>query len=304
MYLCRLVVKKDTMMDDVSFSKAQLLTMKNWMVTIAFIFVFPSFMNAQIGTSPIKTTKNKTTKKGSLYLYWGWNREWYANTKLHFVGDGYDFNLRNVKATDRQSPFRAKTYLNPSNATIPQYNFRIGYYITEKYNISLGIDHMKYVVTQDQVVNIDGNISDTNSGFDGLYNGENIVLEEDLLKFEHTDGLNFINIDIRRFHELWTSDKVTFNVLGGLGAGILLPRTDATLLGKPRHDEFHISGYGFSGVAGINVSFWKYLFIQSEFKIGYISLPDILTTYEATDRADQKIFFSQFNVVFGGNIYL
>lgn len=54
-------------------------------------------------------------------------------------------------------------------------------------------------------------------------------LEEDFLKFEHTDGLNFINIDQFKFHELWTSEKVTFNVLGGLGAGILLPRTDATL---------------------------------------------------------------------------
>lgn len=295
-------------MDDVSFCKAQLLTMKNCLMPIAFVLAFminiPSLVNAQEGNTQLKATKAKTNKKGSLYIYWGWNREWYANTKLHFVGNGYDFNLKNVAATDRQSPFRAKTYLNPSNATIPQYNFRLGYFITEKYNISLGIDHMKYVVKQNQMVNIDGNISETNSGYDGQYNGESITLGEDFLKFEHTDGLNFINIDLRRFHELWTSEKVTFNVLGGLGAGILLPRTDATLLGKPRHDEFHLSGYGFSGVAGVNVSFWKYFFIQSEYKIGYISLPDILTTYETADRADQKILFSQFNVVFGGNIYL
>jgi len=296
------------MMDDVSFSKAQLLTMKNCLMPIAFVLAFminvPSLVHAQEGYTILKATKAKTTKKGSLYVYWGWNREWYADTKLHFVGNGYDFNLKNVAATDRQSPFRAKTYLNPSNATIPQYNFRLGYFITDKYNISLGIDHMKYVVTQNQVVNIDGNISDTNSGYDGQYSGENIKIGEDFLKFEHTDGLNFINIDLRRFHELWTSEKVTFNVLGGLGAGILLPRTDATLLGKPRHDQFHLSGYGISGVAGVNVALWKYFFIQSEYKLGYISLPDILTTYETADRADQKIFFSQFNVVFGGNIYL
>ncbi|MCZ2102478.1 MAG: hypothetical protein LC107_13185 [Chitinophagales bacterium] len=268
------------------------------------VISLPSKIWAQEVIMQEKESVAKTEKKGSMYLYWGWNRSWYANSNLHFKGYDYDFNLKSVRATDRQSPFSTKVYLNPSNATIPQYNFRIGYFINSKYNISLGIDHMKYVVTQDQIVGIDGSINLPDSPYNGLYSGQNIALKEDFLKFEHTDGLNFVNVDIRRFYELWTTKKVTFNVMGGLGAGVMIPRTDATLLGKPRHDEFHLSGYGFSGVAGINASFWKYFFIQSEFKLGYISMPDILTTYDAADKADQRIMFSQFNVVFGGNIYL
>ena len=27
--------------------------------------------------------------------------------------------------------------------TIPQYNFRLGYYLNDHWNVSLGIDHMK-----------------------------------------------------------------------------------------------------------------------------------------------------------------
>ncbi len=279
--------------------------LSSWISIIFIIQLFlPTLCKAQEEIVPIKNIEAKISRKGNMYVYWGWNRGWYANSDIHFKGAFYDFTLNNVVAKDRQSPFSAKLYLNPSHATIPQYNFRVGYFINDKYNISLGIDHMKYVVTQNQNVNIEGNISNTNPSYDGQYNGESILLNEGLLKFEHTDGLNFINVDLRRFHELWSTNKITFNVLGGLGAGILVPRTDATLLGKPRHDEFHLSGFGFSGVAGINVSFWKYFFIQSEYKIGFISLPDILTTYEAADRADQKILFSQFNVLFGGNIYL
>lgn len=30
--------------------------------------------------------------------------------------------------------------------TIPQYNLRFGYYLNEKYQITLGVDHMKYVM--------------------------------------------------------------------------------------------------------------------------------------------------------------
>ena len=263
----------------------------------------PSKTLAQETLMQEKACKAKTVKKGSMYLYWGWNRSWYAKSNLHFKGNEYDFNLKSVKAKDRQSPFSTKIYLNPSYVTIPQYNFRTGYFLNDKYNISFGVDHMKYVVIQDQIVNIDGNINVSDSAYNGQYTGQNITLKEDFLKFEHTDGLNFINVDLRRFHELWATEKVSLNVIGGIGVGVMVPRTNTTLLGKPRHDEFHLSGYGFSGVAGMNMSFWKYFFIQSEFKLGYISMPDILTTYERSDKADQKILFSQFNVVFGGNIY-
>jgi hypothetical protein len=39
--------------------------------------------------------------------------------------------------------------------TIPQTNFRIGYFINDHYSIALGVDHMKYVA-QNQVANITG----------------------------------------------------------------------------------------------------------------------------------------------------
>jgi len=116
---------------------------------------------------------------------------------------------------------------------------------------------MKYVVTQNQNVNIDVNIRHTDSEYSGQCNGQSILWTVEILKFKHTQGLNFINLDLRRFHELWSTNNVRFNALGGVRSGILLPKTDATLLGKPRHNEFHLSSFGFSGDAGISVSFME-----------------------------------------------
>jgi hypothetical protein len=59
-------------------------------------------------------------------------------------------------------------YIN-GKMTIPQTNFRIGYFINDHYSIALGVDHMKYVMAQNQVANITGNIN-TGTPFDGVYN--------------------------------------------------------------------------------------------------------------------------------------
>jgi len=90
------------------------------------------------------------TKRGSFYFYWGWNRAYYAPSTLRFHGNTYDFQLYDVVAVDRQSPFSPSLYFSPKKMTIPQYNFRMGYYFKNGLQFSLGVDHMKYVMLHDQ----------------------------------------------------------------------------------------------------------------------------------------------------------
>lgn len=122
---------------------------------------------------------NSKGRKGELYFYWGWNVSWYGKSDINFKGTDYDFTLNDVRAKDRQTPFSVNKYLNPLNATIPQFNFRLGYYFKDNYSLSIGIDHMKYVMIQNQQVLIDGTISNTSSSYDGIYHNEPIVLVED-----------------------------------------------------------------------------------------------------------------------------
>ncbi|MDB4107627.1 hypothetical protein N9595_04100 [Bacteroidia bacterium] len=91
-------------------------------------------------------------------------------------GENYDFTLRDVVAKDKPAEFDINTYFNPENVTILQYNFRIGYYFRDKYHISLGVDHMKYVVQPNQVVKIDGEINDPGNRFNGTYTNEDLKI--------------------------------------------------------------------------------------------------------------------------------
>jgi len=101
-----------------------------------------------------------------------------------------------------------------------------------------------------------------------------------------------------------TIKNIDINIIEGIGAGLLYPKSDVTLLNYERNDQWHVAGYGMNLVAGLNVTFFKHFFIQGEMKGGYINMPNILTTHFVDDRASQHFFFAQGNVNFGVMIKL
>ncbi len=251
--------------------------------------------------SQIPSDINEKNRKGDFYFYWGWNWGWYTKSTIDFKGNDHDFTLQKVRAKDRQSQFKLD-YFNPSTATIPQYNFRVGYFITNKYSLTLGIDHMKYVVQPYQMVNINGTIEEEGKAFAGNYSNEYIAILPEFLRFEHTDGLNYINTELRHLAELAGSKRIKLSLLKGVGVGVLMPKTNVTLWDSERYDEFHLSGYGITAMLGVNVAFGRVFFFQSELKGGYFNLPDIRTTSSELDSAKQDFFFTQLNIVFGANL--
>ncbi|MCG1037741.1 hypothetical protein KI686_15160 [Polaribacter sp. DS7-9] len=247
---------------------------------------------------------DKISYKGKMFFYWGWNGASYSNSDIRLKGNNYDITLKDVVAKDRQTPFNFNDYFNPAKITIPQNNYRIGYFLNDNYTISLGVDHMKYVMVANQTVKANGFIN-SGTDFDGTYNNQDLLLSEDFLQFEHTDGLNYVNVEFRRFDEIGhlfglNSKNFQINVTEGFGAGILLPKTNATLFNQERWDEFHLSGWGASAVVGLDLTFFKYFYIQSDLKFGYINMPDIRTTSNKSDSASQSFTFFQKNILIGG----
>lgn len=277
---------------------------KNVTLTI-FIFII-CFLNIEAQT-PAKEKPKKF--KGEMYIYWGYNRGWYTNSDIRFKGNQYDFVLSDVVAKDRPSQIAFDPYLKPDRLSIPQSNFRLGYFFADHWSISLGQDHMKYVMTQNQQVKINGYIKDSESGYSNIYFKDAITLKEDFLIFEHTDGLNYINVELRRMDNgiqlsKYGLSNIDVNFIEGLGGGVMFPRTNCTLLGNERYDEFHISGYGLSAVAGINITFWDCIFLQSEIKGGFINMPDIRTTYNEIDRASQQFLYTEYLILIGAKFRL
>lgn len=277
------------------------------MGVLTFFCAFSQYTFAQeLATSPEKYTAHN---KGKFFIYWGGNRESFTKSDITFKGDGYNFTVNNVTAHDKPKGYHLD-YLNPARMTIPQTNLRIGYFISDHYNVSIGVDHMKYVMTQGQTANVTGEInlpgSEAGAVHNGTYNNTPTVMSEDFLKFEHTDGLNYVHAqinrvdDISRFFSLPNTDKFQINLTEGIGGGVLYPKTNATLLSKPRHDDFHISGYGVSAQVGLNLTFFKHFFIQGELKGGYIDMQDIKTTSSNADSASQHFAFFQRIITVGG----
>ncbi len=277
------------------------------MGVLTFFCAFSQYTFAQeLAPSPEKYTAHN---KGKFFIYWGGNRESYTKSDITFKGDGYNFTVNDVKAHDKPKGYHLD-YVNPGRMTIPQTNLRIGYYISDHYNVSIGVDHMKYVMTQGQTANVTGEInlpaSEAGAIHNGTYNNTPTVMSEDFLKFEHTDGLNYVHAqinrvdDISKLFRIWNTDKIQINLTEGIGGGILYPKTNATLLSKQRHDDFHISGYGVSAQVGLNLTFFKHFFIQGELKGGYIDMQDIKTTSSNADSASQHFGFFQRIITVGG----
>ena len=241
---------------------------------------------------------NLFSQTKSLYIYWGWNRANYTSSTVHFKDANYDFELYKLSAKDKPSPFSFSSYFGIKNITIPQYNVRIGYFITDRWSISIGTDHMKYVIIQNQKTTIEGEIHLLNSPYNKIYHKEALILDSSFLKMEHTDGLNFVNMDGRRDFKLFTKEKLDLRLILGVGGGIMIPRSDVTLLSQPRNDEFHLAGWGCTGFSAIKIKYSGF-FIMNELKVGYINLSDILVDQQHSGRASQAFGFFQYNLLFG-----
>lgn len=242
--------------------------------------------------------KRKAHRKGEVYAYWGWNRAYYGRSSVHFTGNDYNFTLHGVKGDDKPIGWNFHDFLDPTRVTIPQVNYRIGYFFKDNWAVSLGMDHMKYVVRPGQWVKSTGTIN--TPGFENaIVDGEYIYLNDDFLHLEHTDGLNYLNAELEYYHNFISSGFFKFNSIAGGGLGLLIPKTNATIMNNERHDKFHLAGWGLDAKVGAELLFWNLFFLRTELKEGLISMPDIRTTSNSSDKASQNILYLQWNYTFG-----
>ena len=211
--------------------------------------------------------------KGTFYGSWGYNKDYFSRSDLHFSNSGsdnYDFTLYDVTAKDRPGFNK----IIATEITIPQYVYRFGYYLNNKKNmgIELNFDHAKYVMVQDQVVHIKGQIHETPLDKD-------TVLSDDFVRFEHTNGANFMMINLLKRHIFFHShdNKQWLSGVVKAGAGIVIPKSDVALFGIELDNRFHIAGW-ISGIeTGFRYDAFKYFFMESTVKGSFADYMDVLT---------------------------
>ncbi len=272
--------------------------------------------------SGIMETRQIFKRNGTLYFTWGYNRGFFSHSDIHFTGDEYNFTITDLTARDDQDKHDLITYFKPNTFTIPQFNWRFGYYISDKTFFTLGLDHMKYAIDKQSTL-LTGTI--TSGKKMGTYNEAEVLVGEDahsgvhqmalldslpggfVEEFEHCDGLNDLGIEMGHLEQFWISKngKHSISMNGTFGFGMVIPDSDTDVLGhKPKHDmeagkkSYHLSGYSISASFGLQVDFFTHFFVLGKLKAGYMNLPDITTTVEG-GRAEQHFNFIEPLLVVG-----
>lgn len=221
--------------------------------------------------------------KGTFYGSWGYNKDYFSRSDLHFSNNGsdnYDFTLYDVKAKDRPG----FDQIIDIQISIPQYVYRFGYYFDTKkgLGIELNFDHTKYVMVQGQTVRIKGQIHETALDQD-------TVLSRDFLRFEHTNGANFMMINFLKRHTFLHSKNNRHWLSGVLktGGGIVIPKSDVAIFGKELDNIFHVSGW----IAGVETGMRydrKYFFLEQTVKGSFANYLDVLTV--GTGKANHRFW--------------
>ena len=241
--------------------------------------------------------------KGGFYFYWGYNRSAYTTSDLHIVGQGYDFTMKDMTASDNPERLSSK-YLDIKKLTIPQFNLRLGYFFKDKWSLSLGYDHMKYVMDHPQDIILNGHIDPEISNlWSGDYNDQLSATNYDDIHYENSDGLNYIRVELARYFDLISvGENNWFRVRAqaAAAAGIILSFNDLNFANQFDRKTISVSGYGISVHPGLRLEFFNHIFLQTNFSAGFIHQVKVRTRPEDKGSyADQRFGYIDSELVLG-----
>lgn len=250
------------------------------------ILSFSLFVSNIKSQDTIPQTHATKKNKGTFYFSWGYNRDWFSKSDIHFKNTSteinpttgapksYDFTIYDAEAKDRPG---FKNMLR-TDLTIPQYVYRLGYYFNNKYDLGIEInfDHTKYIMNDFQTLHVKGTIQGVAVDQDTLINPHTF------LHFEHSDGANFLMLNFVKRQRLFTSknNKHWLSGIAKIGAGPVIPRTEVTIFGENLNNRFHVAGYCMGIEAGFRYDAFKHVFLEYTAKGSYANYTNVLVIGE------------------------
>lgn len=204
---------------------------------------------------------NSVGRKGELYLSWGYNKEWYLPSNIHIYQPklGNDYTLYNTLASDH--PGWNEGLFNRA-LTIPQYNYRLGYFFKDNWAIEANFDHTKFVVAENQLLHAKGMM-------DGKPVDTYIDNRSGFMKYQLNNGANFLLINLVHRKHLTSFDKDWFDasLLVKGGVGIVIPHVQNEIDGHYNKKGFQFGGYDMGFEAGIRATFFRYGYLEFTNKV-------------------------------------
>lgn len=229
---------------------------RNAIAAIAFLVnLVPNFVAAQ--------TKHSNNRKGEFYFSWGYNKEWYTQSNLHVeqpeLGNKYTF--RGIRAHD--NPGWDKGIFDRA-MTIPQYNYRIGYFFKDDLAIEINFDHTKYIIDHQQ--------AHRKGTMDHKPIDETIEWnEENGYYYFLNNGANFLLFNLVKRWDLYQSpnEKVKIDLLGKAGIGPVIPHVENSFDGNKNNPDFQIGGWNIGVENALRATFFRYVYLEFAHKVDY-----------------------------------
>ena len=229
-------------------------------------------------------SEQKKERKGEFYFSWGYNKEWYTRSNLHISQPdlGNDFSFVNLKGHDHPGWDEG---LFSKAISIPQYNYRIGYFFNRKKGLAFEInfDHTKFIFADEQQVHVKGTIH--NKPFNGTVRfSENSA--DSSSYYYLNNGANFLLFNIvKRWH--WLANKNGNFQLDALlkgGIGPVIPHVENKFFDQPKNDKhFQLGGWNMGVEGALRATFFKHVFLEYTNKFDYASYSG-LRIYKGTAK--------------------
>jgi hypothetical protein len=232
---------------------------------------------------------SRVKKKGTFYFSWGYNRDAYTKSDIRFVNkknDNYDFTFIHASAHDKPTMYE---WWHIDRLTIPQYDLHIGYFFNDKHDLGIefGWNHLKYWVTDNQVIHVRGEIR-------GKSIDKDTLVTPSFVHLQHTNGNNYALINLVKRQRLWVSKNFQLSAIGKIGAGPLISYTISSVLGANHSTGFQYQGWVIATSAGLRFNLYKYFFIQGDVQGAFANYTDSKIGTDGQGRSTQHFYSVQY----------
>jgi len=275
--------------------------MKRYLLATGLLWSLAEPVSAQTTTLPSQPNVQLPMGRhhGSVYFSWGYNRDWYTKSDIRFrnsTSDDYDFTFHDAKAHDRRS---MSDFWKPSNLTVPQYDATIGYMFGDKHDLGIEINwnHLKYVVDDNQVMRVSGQIR-------GYHFDRDTLVTPDFVHLQHTNGNNYLMVNLVKRQHLLVGRHLALSAIGKVGGGPMISYTIGSIFTSHSDGPFRYEGWVAGASAGLRLEFFRYLFLQSDIQGAYADYTDSRIGYDRQGLVTHHFGSAQLTYALGFNVPL
>ncbi len=206
----------------------------------------------------------KFVKNGDFYFSWGYNTEWYSKSDLYINQPELknDYAFKDINAKDHIGWDK----LFQRALSIPQYNYRLGYFFNEAQDLAFEInfDHTKYIVSNNQTVNVAGKMN-------GAAVNSSVLITDSVLVYFLNNGANFLLFNLVKKKNIYSSPSSNFKLCALLkgGVGPVIPHVENVIYGKRNVPHFQVGGWNTGLEGAIKMTLFKYAFVEFCNKLDY-----------------------------------